>query len=152
MAYVPKLLRVDKTGSTTKSAKVGVLDDVGGVFRLTEIHSIPMDTSPVWDYILALYTDQQLWDAGVELSNAMREAWMSLYQYDDVLDTLDDDRDDCDTDIANIPSADLAALRTILASTVTRQRRSIVHRIRIIKILVRVIRIMAPGAEEAPAE
>jgi hypothetical protein len=150
MSISAKLLRVDKTGLHLKSAEVGTQESTTDELRLTEVANIPIEEMDVSAWILARYTILQLWNTGTTLTGAEKEAWLSLWQGDSTIESIETDLTTCDSDIVAIAAlTTLAGAKPILTRICERQKRSLYQRKRIIRVLVRIIRLLAPKGEEA---
>lgn len=151
MALSYKLLRIERIGADGQTAFVMMEDDVADEYRLTTVTGIPARYTPelVEDWLVENFTLVSGWALGRTLEGREREAWLILWQADDVLVNLENDKDECTTDLANVQTTDLAGLRDILERTITHQRRLINIMIRVIKVIIRLIKIHAPAEQEA---
>ncbi len=154
MTLSAKILRIDKIGVNGQSAFVGILEDATGELRLFYATGIPPYYPPavVRDYLLSLYTFQQLWDdpSAKKLTGNELQIWMSLWQAASAHATIAADLAECASDLVALPAATTAQTKTIIGHTIVHQQHILSALNRIISFVEYDIRTQSPIAEEAP--
>lgn len=140
MTIQMKVLRLEPTGADGMTAMVGLDNDSPVGFRVVGI-IVPVGHTASWakDWILAIYTKQQLWDLPTarDVNGRERQRWLLLWHSGELIDAIaldkadldtdktaiDPDIDELDTDIAAVGSATLAQLQQIVKRTMQHQKR-----------------------------